>query len=291
MGLKKSKVSILIPTLGRETLYPLVDKLLIQEVNFDFEIVLVPQVELNKDKLKDKRIKIFPEELGKGFAYYRNVGIKKSKGDIVVFIDDDELPKDDLWLNNMTEPIIQKKEKVVTTGVEIKLKEGYLTDCVSLLGFPGGGAIGFETMWPLKEKNYTDHLCSGNLAILRKTLIEVGSFTKEMVHGNEDVDLAEKLIQKKIKIRYINEATVYHVARKGFLNFIQWNLTRGKSAGTYISSKKEGSSNKIFERFYSSGRILKIVWLEKTYYIPGVLFMMINQYVFQTLGLVWGKLR
>ena len=141
---KKPKVSIIIPTLGRDSLYPLIENLLKQKVKFAYEIVLIPQVKLQEDKLKDKRIKIFFEELGKGFAYYRNIGIKKSKSDVLVFIDDDELPMNNKWLYNITKPILSGEELIATSGYKIKLNQGYLTDCISLLGFPGGGAVGFE---------------------------------------------------------------------------------------------------------------------------------------------------
>ena len=81
------KVSIIIPTLGRETLYPLIDNLLRQETNIPSEIILVPQVKLKEELLQDERIKYFYEPLGKGFAYYRNIGINESKGDVLAFID------------------------------------------------------------------------------------------------------------------------------------------------------------------------------------------------------------
>ena len=89
----KVLVSVIIPTLGRETLYELVNNLLKQKVNFDYEIILIAQARLDKNLLKNKKIKIFNEETGKGISYYRNLGIKKSKGKILVFIDDDENPK------------------------------------------------------------------------------------------------------------------------------------------------------------------------------------------------------
>ena len=111
-----------------------------------------------------------------------------------------------------------------------------------------------------------------------------------MKHGNEDVDLANKLIEEKIKIYYESNATVYHVARKGYFNFIKWNFLRGKSAGDYISSGKK-SSGKIFERFASSLKILKKVTLTKPWYLPCLIFVMIHQYTFQILGAIWRKIK
>ena len=288
---KNPKVSIIIPTLCRETLYPLINNLLKQEVSFDYEIILIPQVKLKENLLKDKKIKFYYEPLGKGFAYYRNKGIEKSTGEIIVFIDDDEMPMNNKWLDNITLPLIRGKEDVVTAGVKIKLGQGYLTDSSSLLGFPGGGAVGFKIMWEVNKNNYTKHLCSGNLAIKKFILKKVGNFEIEMKNGNEDVNLANKLISYKILIKYLEEATVYHVARKGLINFIKWNYLRGKSVKGYISYNQTEKPSKIIERLNSSCKILKKVSLEKIYYLPGVLFMMINQYFWQGIGVFWGKMR
>jgi glycosyltransferase involved in cell wall biosynthesis len=276
------KASIIIPTLGRETLYPLLDNLLKQEVAFSLEVILIPQVKLKEELLKDKRIKYFYEPLGKGFAYYRNRGIKESKGEILIFIDDDELPMNFLWLATITGPLMAGEEEVVTAGVTIKLGQGYLTDSISLLGFPGGGAIGFKTMWKVDENNNTEHLCSGNFAINKKILNELSNFSNEYRHGKEDVNLADKLIGNKIIIKYIEEATVYHIARKGFINFITWNMLRGKASKEYISMNKGGG--KIMNRLSSSMRILKNVAATRTRYLPGVAFMMFNQYLWEFIG-------
>jgi glycosyltransferase involved in cell wall biosynthesis len=279
------KISVVIPTLGRDTLYPLISNLLKQKVGYSYEILLIPQVRLKEDLLIDEKIKVFYELPGKGFAYYRNVGINKSKGKILVFVDDDELPMNLNWLNELVKPIISQNEKVVTAGVKINLNQGYFTDSISLLGFPGGGAIGFKTMWRVDSKGYTKHLCSGNLAIRSSIMRNVGNFKNFLKSGSEDVYLAEKLTKQNIRIRYLGKATIHHIARGGFLNFIRWNFLRGKSAAEYMKSKK--SKGNVSNRVSSSKKILlKTI---KTKYFPGVLFMMFNQYLWQTLGYIFGR--
>lgn len=275
-----SLLSIVIPTLGRESLYPLVDNLLKQEVNLNFEIILISQAKLKENLLSDKRIIIKYEDLGRGFAYYRNTGIELSKGEIITFIDDDEIPIDLFWLNNITEPIRNDAEQVVTAGTRIELGQGYMTDCISLLGFPGGGAVGFETIWPLKEIGYTDHLCSGNFAISKELLIKVDKFSLDMKSGNEDVNLADKLNNNKIRIKYKEDATIYHIARKGFIKFIKWNYLRGKSVAEYLKQSK--GNGKVGGRLASSKKI--VMKTIKTKYFFGVLFVMLNQYFWQTAG-------
>lgn len=284
----KPSVSVIIPTLGRDTLYPLIESLLNQTTKFSYEIVLIPQVQLKENLLKDKRIKIHYEELGKGFAYYRNVGIQKSKGNILAFIDDDELPMSNNWLSTITEPIRKRKEKVVTSGYKIELGQGYLADCISLLGFPGGGAVGFEIMWPLKEKSYTYHICAGNMSIKKDVFSKIGLFSTDLKLRNEDTEFNQRLEQYNIKIKYLNNNEVYHVARKGYFKSIKWFFYQGRSAYeiNYIVKKRKDLVN---NRFASAFRIIKKTF--KTKYFPGVLFMMFNQYLFQLLGYSWERFK
>lgn len=276
------KVSIIIPTLGRETLYPLIENLLTQKVDFSYEIVLIPQIKLKDEFLQDNRIRVYYEPAERGFAYYRNVGIQKATGEILAFIDDDELPMDLYWLDTITSSIINGQEKVITAGSKIELGQGYWADCVSLLGFPGGGAVGFRTMWTVMENDYTTHLCSGNFAIPKDLLLRVGNFDVNMVNGSEDVGLAGILLANDIRIKYMDEATVFHAARKGFVNFMKWNILRGKSARQFMVSN--GNKGKVLNRFESSLRILGIVIRDRPVYLFGVILMMVNQYLLQTVA-------
>lgn len=278
------KVSIIIPTLARKTVYPLVENLLKQKVNFEYEIILIPQYPLKENLLQDKKIKIHYELPNKGFGYYRNLGIKLSRGSIIVFIDDDELPMDYNWLSTITNLIINGKENVVTAGVKIKLGLGYFTDSISLLGFPGGGALGYETIWPLKEKYYTYHFCGGNSAITKSTLSKVYNFSEKKIssiYGSEDKDLGDELLKKGIKIRYLKEATVYHEARKGLISFIRWNFRRGKAASDY-------SIKEFLIRFSTTKKVLKKIKKDYPYYFLGSLLIAMIKHVTQTIGFfVW----
>jgi len=278
------KVSIIIPTLGRKTMYFLVNNLLRQSFKLDYEIILIPQYPLKADLLNNDKIRIHYEPLSKGFAYYRNAGIKLSKGDIIVFIDDDEIPMDFNWLNTITKLIRNKEEQVVTAGVKIKLGQGYFTDSISLLGFPGGGAWGFEVIWPLREKDYTDHLCSGNMAINKKALSKVGNFSEKMIYGSEDMDLGKKLLNAGMKIRYLKEATVYHEARGSLAAFLRWNFARGKSAASYM---------KIWEflkRFSTTTNVLIKIKKEKKHYFLGSLLMASIKHIAQIEGFLLYKI-
>lgn len=281
-------VSIVIPTLGRKSLYPLINNLQKQKFNHSYEIILIPQVTLKEDLLKAKKITINYERKNLGFSYYRNIGVKLSKGNILIFIDDDEMPINDKWLYHITKPILDKKEEVVTAGVNIPLNQGYLADSISLLGFPGGGAIGFKIMWKVDKKNYTNHLCSGNFAISKYILNKINGFDNSLKFGNEDADLAERLIKQKIKIKYEAKATVYHEPRKKIIDYIKWVMMRGKSANI-SKNKKQINYNNIANRLISSLKIIKKTI--NTKYFPMVVFLIFNQYFFNFIGYILGRIR
>jgi len=272
---KKPKISVIIITLCRPTLYKLINNLLNQKIDYEYEIILIPQNSLKKDLLKDKKIKIYPEPLGKGISYYRNIGIKHCKGNIVAFIDDDEIPINEYWLKNLTQPIIEKKELITTAGTYIPLNQGYVADSISFLGFPGGGYIGFKTMWVVDEKDYTVHLCTGNFAINKNILTKLSGFNENLKFGAEDVDLAGKAVKNKIKIKYIEQATVYHEPRRTLNEFIGWQIRRGKSASEF---KGTGNlkNNHIKKRITSSIKILRKAFFTK--YFPMVVFLISLQY-------------
>jgi len=284
----KPKISIVVITIGRETLYPLIENLLKQKINFPFKILIIADgVLLDKNKLREDRIKII-KTYTRGYVYNRNVGIKHSEGEILAFIDDDEIPRNNNWLNNLTRNLIENKEKIVTSGYKIKLNKEYLTDCISLLGFPGGGAVGFKTMWQVDAKNYTKHICTGNFAIKKEIFKQEGYFPRDLI-GNEDGYLSDKLTEKGYKIKYIEEATVFHKERAGYINFIKWNYYRGRSAKVYLKKFKRYTKGKTSNRFKSSLNIIRKVIKEKPIYLPGIIVMMLTQYISQGAGLIFQK--
>lgn len=277
----KPKISVVNITLGRSTLYNLIEKLLNQKIDCEYEIVLIPQDLLKEQFLKDRRIRIHYEPLGEGVSYPRNVGVNYSEGEIIVFIDDDEEPIDEYWLRKLSLPIIEGKELATTAGYYIPLGQGYLADSISFLGFPGGGYVGFKTMWNVDERGYTAHLCTGNFAIKKCALKEIGGFNENLKFGTEDVELAEKLRGQFIKIRYIESATVLHESRTGFVNFAKWNIKRGRSIYEFKKLKRL-KGKYVNERLNSFKKIMKKSIFTK--YFPMVLFLFVSQYFFNLLG-------
>ncbi|WP_455277750.1 glycosyltransferase family 2 protein [[Eubacterium] cellulosolvens] len=277
----RPKISVVIITLVRPNLRKLIEKLLNQTIDYEYEIILITSYKLQNSAFKNKKIKIYFEPLGEGFSYYRNAGIKHSRGEIIVFIDDDELPIDKYWLRYLTDPIIKGKESVTTAGYRIPLGQGYLADSISSLGFPGGGYIGFKTIWDVNKKGYTHHLCTGNFAIKKSLLEEIGYFPVSLKFGAEDVWMSLKIIEKKIKIKYIERATVYHEARRNLIEFMRWQIRRGKATFEFNRIGLLGASH-LKDRFISSLKIMRLTFFKKYFIL--ICLLLIIQYLLNIIG-------
>jgi GT2 family glycosyltransferase len=277
-------ISIVCITLVRESLYSLLDHLTNQLIDEEFEVVLVPQPrgQLDRSRIPESlQVQIIEEDLGKGFGFYRQLGLEHAHGEIVVWIDDDEHPAHTDWLSTITKPIRSGAESVVTSGVHIPLGQGYVADGISWLGLPGGGYPGFETMWPVDNKGYTDHLCSGNLAFKKTVIEELGGFNPQQVSGNEDVELGDRLRSRGIKIRYDAEAVVIHQARKSLSKFLKWHVERGLAHKEFVS-EQANARQKITSRLGSSLKIIRMTLLSR--YMPIVLLLTVLQYSAQLTG-------
>lgn len=122
----------------------------------------------------------------------RNYGVENAKGQVLVFIDSDCTPAKG-WLKALTQPILKENENIVAGKVS-------LSDTNSL------HAIEFEKN---KGKTYIDEAPTMNIAITKKVFDAVGLFDKTFQCG-EDVDLLWRAVNKGYKIRYAQEAAIYH---------------------------------------------------------------------------------
>ncbi|MCK5604684.1 glycosyltransferase family 2 protein [Candidatus Pacearchaeota archaeon] len=283
-------ISVIIITIARQSLYRTLTGLFSQKVSKPFEVVLVLQGSLDQKKLdtikkQGNTLHIIQQPFGLGFGHYRNVGIKQARGDILAFIDDDEWPKNNFWLEKITRSIRNDTCQVTTAGYEIPLTGRYLTDCISFLGYPGGANVGFDKMWSVSPDGWTEHLCSGNFAFSRKTGV---FFNESLRSGSEDVDFGKQLSDRHIRIRYVPEATLWHEPRSGFKDVIKWFFKRGKSLYEYTQYSTVDASQ-VSDKKKAIKNIFRNVLLTK--YLPGLAILFIVQNVSFLCGYFYSKMR
>ena len=147
-----------------------------------------------------------------GLSESRNKGIKKSKGDVIAFFDDDALAAEN-WLEELLKPYKEKEAiavggKILPNWVSKKPKflpeEYYWLIGVTYKGFP-------EKMTEVRNT------FGSNLSFKREVLRSLGGFKSEMgVKGKgllqgEETELCERMREKFGKgVVYNPEAVVYH---------------------------------------------------------------------------------
>lgn len=258
------KVSIIIILRAgkfAKNLYNLVPaiKQQIEETKYQFNTELVLIHESNSSLEHPKEFswciyKNIPEK--KGFAYNRNCGLDNSSGEICVFTDDDCIPQKD-WLKKIIEPFTNEKIMGVMGNISIP-KSNYLGDCISELGFPGGGNAGFRNMWKTDKNDFTDHLSTCNAAIRREVFNHLGKFNNSLIYGTEEGELSYRMAKNGMLIKFQESAKVLHLPRDKFNSFVKWQIRRGR-ANYYFKKVVGNHSVKEFLRLrlWSCKNIMK----------------------------------
>lgn len=202
-------VSVVIPTFNAgKYIKRLLERLRSQTIKA--EIIVIDSSSTDETlkvscKLADKVLVIPKEDFNHGLT--RNIGLKMSKGDIVVFFSQDALPEDDKTIEKLIKPIVQGK--VVLSYARHIPPEGTRPTEVFFRNFsyPHQSEIRDKSMlerYGLKVFSNSNVCC----AYLKKPLLEIGGFPRVIL--SEDLYVAAKLILKGFKIMYNAEARVIH---------------------------------------------------------------------------------
>ena len=120
------KVSVIIPTFNRPGyLAQAVDSVL-QQTDSVFEIILVNDGSspIHRDKIEaltqwDERIRVYHFPENKGVSAARNFGLEKSRGDYILFLDDDDLLHPQMVESNLKFFADHPEIDVVSSGYDI----------------------------------------------------------------------------------------------------------------------------------------------------------------------------
>ncbi len=203
-------ISVVIPTYNR---LAILRKCLtaLEQQNFDSQIIPEYEIILVDDGSTDNTLEWIAEnninfphlktwqQNHQGPAAARNLGIEKSQGDTIIFIDSDLV---------VTEKFLQSHADALRSGAE-KLKSDRL--------FTYGAVINtcnFDnpTSEPYKITDFSAaYFATGNVAIAKKWLEKVGKFDTDFsLYGWEDLELGVRLKKLNLKLIKCPEAVGYH---------------------------------------------------------------------------------
>ena len=179
-----------------------------------FEVLLVDDGSTDNTEALAKEFEVFPN-----FSYFkieksgaskaRNEGIKKAKGEIVIFIDSDIIVKSDFIKEHVQSH--EKEDNLIIRGPVIATYD-------------------LENPFIVKPK-LTDisnaFFATGNTSVKTKYLVEAGLFDEEFSqYGWEDLELGLRLKKLGLKVVDNPKATGYHYQKKFTLDDFDARETR-----------------------------------------------------------------
>jgi len=119
-------------------------------------------------------------------------------------------------------------------------KSTFLGEAISALGYPAGGSIGFEKIWPVTPEGYTITFSSCNCGMKKEVFDRYSYFDEGFpMAGGEDTLLAKVINEGGGRITYCPSAVVKHEARSDLKSFIKWQINRGRCI--YLFKRKAGA--------------------------------------------------
>ena len=188
---------------------------------------------INKIKSKDKRIKLIINKKNLGAGESRNIGIKKSRGEYIAFID-----SDDLWNKNKIAKQIKflKNKKINICHTSYKIINNQ------------NKKIGFREARNFFTVNDLIKSCDIGLStvLLRKKILNKNlKFPK--LQTKEDFVLWLKLLKKKIKIYGLKE------------NLVSWRKSENALSSSFFQKILDGF--RVYNKYMNFNLIKSIYYL------------------------------
>ncbi len=214
-------ISIIIPTLNRyEDLMNTIQYLLNQDFN-EFEIIIVDQSLPRKELLNDlPQVKVYYQSESSASAA-RNLGIAKSEGEVLLFLDDDVIIENRGFLRCYYNEYIHSSVpgivgRVMEKGQEVKMTRHWMSKLKNTgwLFFPQNYGI----------RTFVDVGRSCNLSVRRNIAIDVKGMDENFQKGahREEADFCLRVRRKYGQLLYLPEAYLYHIGNpKGGIR--NWN--------------------------------------------------------------------
>jgi glycosyltransferase involved in cell wall biosynthesis len=199
------KVSVIIPTYNHALYLPGAIQSVLDQTFRDFEMIVVDDgstddtAEVIKPFFADPRFR-YIHQRNRGLAAARNTGIKHTEGELVAFLD-----ADDLWLPEKLEEEVRIIDR---GGPEVRL-----VYCFFQYIDQGGNILETVTEHPIKNPTYKDLLycnwvlgSSSAVLIRKKAFDEVGLFD-ESLRSLEDIDMWIRILRGH-KSLYVDKVLV-----------------------------------------------------------------------------------
>lgn len=165
------------------------------------------------------QVRLVELERNTGVCGGRNIGIRNSRGEIIIFLDDDAL----FASPNATFKIVEKFASSNQIGVLAFRVKDYYTGEIPRQNIPRSDK-------KIMSSEYEASYFCGTCAIRKSLLDDVGLFSEDFFYSGEELDLAFRILETDLKIIYCPQIEVYHkassVERPGWQRFYYFHRNR-----------------------------------------------------------------
>ncbi len=242
MIIKKDDVSVIVPAYNAaDNIIQLLNSLYCQNYSGQFEIIVIDDnsndntlIKVNKFSKKSKiKLKVHNSNEHIGPSKARNIGIEKSRGSIVVFIDSDCIADKD-WLKQLVNSL--RSNDGVAVGGRVLLDESLENNIISrycLKSFIPVMSDRGTVKYTINKNNFVN-LYSNNLCFYKSVIAECGNFPVEYTSpAGEEVELNLGVCLKGYNMLYNPLAIVHHKHRSTIKKLVNQQINYG--IGFYIN--------------------------------------------------------
>lgn len=240
-------ISVIIPTLNAERELPeLLRMLRIQTIRPD-EVIVVDSESSDGTAAAAKEsgarvLSVLRKDFDHGKT--RDLALRESVGDTVVFLTHDAVPADEHFLDNLIRPL-KESRVAVTTGRQLpKMDASPMERLVREFNYPAESHIRSEK--DVARMGIKAFFCSDVCAAYnREIYMELGGFDYPL-KTNEDMFYAAKAIRNGYRVAYAADALVYHshnfsLKEQYRRNYIQgYEIERHRPILGEVSQESEG---------------------------------------------------
>ena len=229
------KLSIIIVTYNtKDVLKECIKSIFNSKTYFDFEVIIVDNASsdgtveaISAFEKKHKNLKVIGNKENLGFSKANNIGVKKSEGEFVLFLNPDTLLSENV-LEKMVD-FMESEPKCGASTCKVLLTSGKIDDSCHR-GFPTPWNSfthfsGMSKLFPkselfngynlgglnLDEIHEIDALAGSFMLVRREAGVEVNWWDEDYFFYGEDLDFCYMLKKKDWKIFYFPFSTITHL--------------------------------------------------------------------------------
>ncbi len=205
-------ISVIIPTLNAENELPALLKAIhTQKATID-ELIIIDSESSDKTQViceEDPDVRYIQiERIDFDHGRTRDLALRESKGDIVIFLTQDAIPANDDFVTNLIAPLSVEKVAISTGRQLPKLNATRMEQWVRTFNYPEESHI--RSKADLSRMGIKTFFCSDVCAAYKRDVyLELGGFDYP-IKTNEDMFFAAKVINADYRIAYAADALVYH---------------------------------------------------------------------------------